>query len=281
MLTEVKAYSSWRSAPLLPLNGDRPETDFIQIRNIEGLDPVKASVSTTPFGAVDGASYTGSSVLTRNIVLTVGLNPDWVTWTHQALRDLIYSYFMPKRASRLIFYSDDKDPVEISGYVESVEVNMFSKDLELLISIICPQPYFKSLTPKVISGTAVRNAGAPTIINYDGTVENGIGLKLTTLATPYPTDIAIQIGDPQISKFAVTAGVSTTSYFELSSVPMNKYVRNVAVSTGVITNLLSKVYIQDGSYWPALQPGENEFKVITDQGSQDWTLTFYELFGGL
>jgi hypothetical protein len=62
---------------------------------------------------------------------------------------------------------------------------------------------------------------------------------------------------------------------------MNKYVQNVNISTGVIANLLSKVYIQEGSYWPALQPGENEFKVITDQGNQDWALSFYELFGGL
>ena len=72
MLTEVKAYSSWRSAPTLPLSDSgRAETDLIQIRNIDGLDPVKASVNTSPFGSVDGASYVGSSVESRNIVLTI------------------------------------------------------------------------------------------------------------------------------------------------------------------------------------------------------------------
>ena len=51
MLTEVKAFSSWRSAPTLLLNEDgRPEADLIQVRNITGLDPVKASVGTSPYG---------------------------------------------------------------------------------------------------------------------------------------------------------------------------------------------------------------------------------------
>jgi hypothetical protein len=70
-------------------------------------------------------------------------------------------------------------------------------------------------------------------------------------------------------------------FFEMSSVPMKKYVQNVDMNTGVITNLLSKVYIQEGAYWPMLQPGENEFAVFTNTGSQDWELSFYEYFGGL
>lgn len=281
MLTEVKAYSSWRSAPLLPLNGSRAEADLIQVRNIDGLDPVKAAVSTSPFGAIDGASYTGSSVLTRNIVMTLHPNPDWDIWSYEALRQLLYSYFMPKRGTRLVFYSDDMDPVEISGVVEGVEVNMFSKDPELVVSIICPDPYFISLNPKVVTGKAVRSGEAPTIINYDGTIETGMKVKITTLTTPNPTDIGIQIGDPRITYFGITAGVSSSMYFELNSVPTQKYVQNVDMSNGVITNLLSKVYIQEGAFWPSFEPGENEFKVITNTGNQDWQLTYYERFGGL
>lgn len=282
MLTEIKAFSSWRSAPVLPLSdGKRAETDLIQIRNIEGLDPVKAAVNTSPYGAIDGAAYVGSSVLSRNIVLTLHPNPDWDDWTYEALRRLLYSYFMPKRASRLIFYSDDMDPVEISGIVEGVEVNLFTKDPELLISIICPSPYFSTLEPKVITGQTVRADGEPTIIEYNGTIEAGIEVKITSTGAPDPTDIGIQIGDPRITYFGVKAGVNPSLDFELSSIPMRKFVQNVDLNTGVITNLLSKVYIQEGSYWPSLQPGTNEFLVITDQGQQDWELSYYEYFGGL
>ena len=282
MLTEVKAYSSWHSAPTLPLSdGGRAETDLIQIRNIDGLDPVKATVNTSPYGSVDGASYTGGSVLSRNIVLTIHPNPNWDNWTYESLRRLLYSYFMPKRSTRLVFYSDDMIPVEISGIVEGVEVNMFSKDPELLVSIICPNPYFIALEPTIITGQAVRSGGVPIIVEYNGTIDAGIHVELTSLTAPSPTVIGIQIGDPMISYFNIAATVDSSKYFEMSSIPMRKFIQNVSIINGVITNLLSKTQIQEGSAWPLFQPGENEFLVITDQGIQDWELTYFERFGGL
>jgi Phage tail protein RIFT-related domain len=280
VLTEVKAFSSWQSAPTLPLDGNgRAETDLIQVTNITGLDPVKASVNTSPFGSVDGSAYTGSSVQSRNIVLTLHPNPNWDNWTYESLRRLIYSYFIPKRSTRLIFYSDDLVPVEISGIVESVEVNQFSKDPEIQVSIVCPEPYFTALNPEVITGQSVRPGGVIATIDYDGNVEAGIYVKVTHVSTPAPTYIGIQIGDPEISHANVTATVSASKYFEMSSIPMQKYVQNIDLGTGVITNLLSK--IQAGSLWPTLQPGENHFSVITDAGVQDWELTYFERFGGL
>jgi hypothetical protein len=286
VLTEVKAYSSWHSAPTLLLSDNgRAETDLIQIRNIEGLDPVKASVNTSPFGSVDGEAHVGSSVQSRNIVLTVRPNPNWDTWSYESLRRLLYSYFMPKRPTRLVFYSDDIPPVEISGIVESVEANQFSNDPELLVSIICPDPYFTSLDPIVITGQAVRpedrDEGDVVEINYEGTIETGIYVKVTYTSNPPPTFIGIQIGDPAISYFNVVASVSSSKYFEMSSLSMRKFVQNVDIGSGIITNLLSKVQIQEGSSWPTFQPNENEFAVITDVGVQDWELTYFERFGGL
>ena len=282
MLTEVKAYSSWQSAPVLSLNDNgRVETDLIQITNIDGLEPVKASVSTSPFGSVDGEAYTGSSVLGRNIVLTLHPNPNWDNWSYESLRRLIYSYFMPKRPTRLVFYSDDIIPVQISGIVESVTVNPFSKDPEIQVSIICPDPYFTALNAEVITGQSVRPDGEIAAIDYDGSVEAGIYVKVTSVSGSSPTSIGIQIGDPAISYFTVAATVSGSMYFEMSSIPMQKYVQNIDMNTGVIINLLSKITVQEGSLWPILQPGENDFSVITDAGVQDWELTYFEQFGGL
>lgn len=269
MLTEVKAYSAWESAPTLLLDANgRAETDLIQIRNIDGLDPVKASVNTSPRGIVVGDSYTGSSVPSRNIVLTVGLNPDWDLWTYEKLRQLIYSYFMPMRPIRLVFYSDDLIPVEIIGIVESAAQNMFSKDPEFIISVICPDPYFTALNPTVLTG----QAGDTVEIDYNGNVETGIRLMLTAVSGLDPT--AIDIPD-----FTVEATVNPLLYFEMGSQPMQKFIQNVDMSSGVITNLLDKMI--DGSLWPVLKPGINAFYVITDQGVQDWELTYFERFGGL
>jgi hypothetical protein len=282
VLTEVKAYSSWLSAPTLPLSDTgRAETDLVQIRNIEGLDPVKASVNTSPFGSVDGDAYIGSSVSSRNIVLTVGLNPDWNDWTYESLRKLLYSYFMPKRPVQLVFYSDDMIPVEIRGVVESAEINQFSKDPEFVISVICPDPYFTALEPKVITGQSIRPTD-PIVSTIDniGSIEIGMYVQVTQVSGSVPASIGIQIGDPAISYFNVVATVNPTNYFEVNSVPTQKFVQNVDMSTGVITSLLSKV-VREGSEWPVFQPGEQDFSVVTDAGVQDWELRYFERFGGL
>jgi hypothetical protein len=280
VLTEVKAYSSWRSAPTLLLDPDgRPETDFIQIRNIEGLDPVKASISTSPRAYIDGVTFTGSEILSRNIVLTIHPNPDWVTWTFEKLRRLIYQYFMPKSPVRLEFTSDEIGSVEISGIVESIGVNQFSKDPEILVSIICPDPYFTAIEPVVVTGQTIRAGGATTVVPYNGDVESGVIAKVYFTSGSSPTNIGIQLGDPILGYFNVAASVNEAMYFAMSSIPMEKYVQNVNIGTGVIDNLLSDV--QDGSTWISLEPGDNEFSIVTDQGVQDWELTFYERYGGL
>ncbi len=88
----------------LLLGGGGLNTDALQIRNIEGLGPVKASVNTSPFGSVDGESYTGSNVGKRNIVMTLGLNPNWRDQSMASLRQLLYAYFMPKQFVKLRFF---------------------------------------------------------------------------------------------------------------------------------------------------------------------------------
>lgn len=280
-MTEVKAYSSWLSAPTLPLSDTgRAETDLVQVREISGLDPVKASVNTSPFGSVDGDAYIGSKVGSRNIVLTVGMNPDWDDWTYESLRNLLYSYFMPKRPVRLVFYSDDMIPVQITGIVESAEINQFSKDPEFVISVICPDPYFIALEPTIITGQSVRPDGEVVDIIYEGNVEIGMHIQVTQASGASPTKIGIQIGDPTITYFDVVATVDASNYFEVNSVPTRKFVQNVNMSTGVLTSLLSKV-VREGSEWPLFQPGLNEFSVITDAGVQDWELTYFKRFGGL
>lgn len=280
MLTKLEAYSSWESASTLPLSDSgREETDLLQIRNIDGLDPVKAAVNTSPFGSVDGSAYTGSSVVTRNIILTIHPNPDWRNWTFESLRRLVYSYFMPKLLTRLVFYSDDIPPVEIYGYVESVGVNQFAPDIEILVSIICPDPYFTAVTATLVIGDTTDGSN-PIEIAYQGSIEAGINVELLRVSDPAPTYIAVQIGESVISYFNVAASVDSTKYFLMNSVPGAKYVRNVQFGTGVITNLLSK--LQTGSQWPTLKPGMNDFSVITDTpGKQGWQLRYFERLGGL
>jgi hypothetical protein len=186
---------------------------------------------------------------------------------------------MPKKPVLLVFESDDNSPVEITGYVESVGVNIFSKEPELQVSVICPYPYFSTVDPIVVTGTTIRPGGATETITYNGNIEAGVAVKVSFTSGTFPNYVWVQIGDTAVSTFIVDASVNATQYFQMSSVPLQKFVQNVSISDGVITNKLSSV--RDGSSWPILQPGDNEFSVITDLGVQDWELSYYELYGGL
>jgi predicted phage tail component-like protein len=280
-LTTLKAYSAWPTAPVLPLGARGPETDRIQIRKIEGLGPVKAAVNTSPYGSMDGESYTGSKVPSRNIVITVGLNPDWMDWSMEALRRLLYAYFMPKQGVRLVFESNDDFPsVEITGVTETVEPSIFSKDVDVDISIICPDPYFTAVDETVIVGNTSAAEGRLAFdVDYMGSIETGVRTRVRSFAGPAPTVIGVQIGDPALTYFRVGASVDANKDFLMSSLPGQKYAQNINLTNGVITNLLYKV--QEGSDWPILVPGRNHVEVITDAGIQDWELAYFARFGGL
>ena len=261
---------------MLPLSGHGPETDLLQVREIEGLGPVKAAINTVPYGSMDGEAFNGALVNSRNIVLTIGLNPDWANYSMEELRRLVYAYFMPKLQSRLVFHSSDEFPtVEISGIVEDVVPNLFAKDVEVQVSIICPDPYFTAVEATTVAGLS--NQGQD--VDYNGNVVTGINVEVTELDLPAPTVIGVIADQASQPTFAVSASVSATKYLVLNSLPGNKYVQNIERGTGIITNLLPKMLA--GSIWPTLQPGINKFIVTSTAGVQEWKLSYFERFGGL
>jgi hypothetical protein len=257
----------------------RIETDLLQITNITGLDPVKASISTSQFSNSPGGAFTGSVLPVRNIVLTLNPNPDWVDWTVESLRKLIYLYFQPQLAVQLVFEDDVKPPVTIFGYVESVLGNQFTKDGTFQISIICPYPYFTSLNPIVVTGTT-HNAYTPRVITYNGDVESGIKLEVDYVAgQSFPGSIGIQTGSSPAFVVTTPQEVDTHQYFIVSSVAGNKYVDGVRTATAVVVSMLS--HLNSAFVWPKFEPGNNSFDVVTDAGIHNYTLTYYERFGGL
>lgn len=279
MLQTVRAYSTWESASEVLLDPlGRPENDLYQIRNIDGLGPVTAAINTSPIGSMDGNSYVGSAVGARNIVLTIKPNPDWNTWTYEKLRHLLYLYFMPKKLVRLVFETDQLDPVEIFGYVESNEPALFSKDGEITISVICPYPYFTSVAPVVIEDEFPGNEPE---IQYDGTIETGFELEMSYgsgASSGYQTIQIVRSGG-LVEGFRVVTTVDANNYFKMSSVAGQKYARSIGVSSGLITNVLNK--IEAGYVWPMLEPGLNYVVIGGDGGVKLTKLTYYNRYGGL
>lgn len=281
MLTKLEVLGLRSLVPTLPLDEDGDAVqDPIQILEVGGLGPVKANIATSPFGAFDGESFVDSSVGKRNITLTVGLHPDWAVQSVEELRQLLYNYFMPKLLVQLRFHSTHFPTVEIKGYVESMEPNIFVKTPTILVSIICPSPDFIALDETVVTG--ITNDGTSfSDIDYIGSVETGVLLKVTQAAGSPGTDV-IQVSitgqyAPQL--FAAKGALAADTRWEMNSVPGAKYVRSVSLTTGAIQNFLND--ISSDTVWPTLFPGLNKMSVYTPVVGQNWELSYFARFGGL
>lgn len=282
MLTQLEVFTPGISTPPFPITDGSPETDPVQIRNIDGLAPVKAVVNTNQYASIDGEFYNGSYVGKRNIVLTIGLNPDWATQTFEELRNILYKYFMPKNEVQLKFVSTHMPDVEISGYVESCEPTIFSKDPEMQVSIICPQSPFRATTLAAISGTTLAFTDTTTTtIDYQGSIPTGILVEVTAIdgEPAFDGEIRIINKTQNTDIFTVIGQVDDTGFVQVNTNQGTKYAKRIVLPSGLETNLLGKV--SDGSVWISLEKGINEIQVLSETPGQAWSLQYVALYGGL
>lgn len=288
MITNLEVYSSLSSAPDLPLAvGGTGTDDPLQMRDLQGLGPVKAAVTTKPYGDMDGEFYTGTSVGKRNITLSIGLNPDWVDNTVSSLRQKVYGYFMPKQPIRLRLFGDDLPAVEIRGYTESCEPSIFSQDPAMDISVICPAPDFVAVAPSQVTGLADDAADAVEVAftrigNVDTSIDLLVGAAVGDAST-YEGLITFEhktLAPADTSIFAVTGTIVAGVDYHLDSRLGGKKAENLYVG-GEVVNLLNSMTVD--SKWPKLTPGTNRVRVLlaTGAASKEWALTYYERFGGL
>lgn len=283
MITKIEVFSAQPDAPALPLGGFFANTDPIQVRDVQGLGPVKADILSTQFASGDGELFQGSSVGKRNIVMTLGFNPSWEDQTLSTLRHMLYRYLLPKAWTKLRFFSDDMPTVDIEGYVESLEPNIFSQDPEMQLSIVCPKPDFIEADATVFYGV-VDNGSIILEFEYEGTVETGFEVRIdqTAANVSYVGDLLIRMEqepeDPQ-DFLVATVTINGTYYFKLSTIKNAKRVSRVTIADGTIFNLLANM--DDASVWPVIKPGTNLFSVAAAENDQAWTMAYFNRFGGL
>ena len=183
------------------------ETGFA-ITNIDGLGPGKSTINVTELTSTDGSLYNSARLSSRNIVLELRFlgTPDI-----ESVRQKTYKYFPIKKPLTLVFETDRRT-CYIDGYVESNEPVIFSEAEETQISIICPDPYFYSLssqtstfsgivskfefpfsneiTPSDLEPTNDRNIELSTLefsreqnIFYEGDSEIGVTIHLRSIGT--------------------------------------------------------------------------------------------------
>ena len=154
-------------------------TNGFVIHDIQGLDPVKAEIVSSSFGSVDGTQHQSSRRGNRNIVLTLGYAPDFITTTVGSLRKILYSKLMPKSSVRLLFHMSDGTVPEILGNIETLESPLFVEKPEATISIICFKSDFIDPVEVELNGfTGIDDPANYLEFEYLGTTNTGVRLIL-------------------------------------------------------------------------------------------------------
>lgn len=268
-------------------------TEVFQILKADGLGPVTAQLATAPYSSSDGEFFTNSFTGKRNIVLTLGVNPDWETNDVASLRNLAYQYFMPKRRLELEFFTTHLvEDVGIVGYVESVEPNIFSKDPEIQVSIICPDPDFVALESYEFEGTITLLA-TEILTEYIGTVPTGFtfqvdstvgnvtydGILTVNSAPLYPEGTDLELRESKMAQISWDVLVNATHSTKLDTRKGSKKITRFPVAGGADTNLLADIV--GNPQWGLLYPGQNVITVTAGETGQAWTLTYTPRYGGL
>ena len=273
---------------ILTLTGIEPA---YQVIDIAGLNPPKAQINTSTIVGLDGAVFNSSKLETRNIVLTIKINGDI-----ENNRQQLYNFFRTKSWCKFYFSNQNRD-VSIEGYVESVECNLFTNGETAQISIICPYPYFKSLS-EILQTLSHTNAlftfpftielNNPVVISeYTTGGINVYNSSESDTGTMIEIDISNSVSSIELKN--TTTGDDLVLNYSFQSgdkviINTNKGQKSISlIRNGVISNLFSS--LEQGSVFFQLAAGSNFFEYLADNeaSSNDISVLFryYNIYRGV
>lgn len=272
MLTEVEVLTAQGNLLNMVLDD---VSDGIIIQNIDGLDPVKATIVTSS-STLDGTQYHASRREDRNIKLRLGIEPDWSVEDVAAVRKRVYNYFMPKMPLAFTFRTSEGLDVDISGRVESCESALFTAEPAMDISVLCFDSDFVDPDAVVIAGNTVDDT-TNIDIDYDGTVETGITLTLNIDRTITEFTVYSVSSDGILRQMDFAAEMVDGDTLTIVTVPGQKSA--MISSGGSPTSILYGVSPQ--ASWIELQPGLNTFRVYAEGDPIPYTVSYFNRYGGL
>lgn len=292
MLTSLLIVSGQGAS--LTINFAAPE--LVTLKDIQGLDAGKATLSSAPFAQLGGAQFFSGRREPRNIKISLGYGQAAVNagYTIEDLRGLLYKCFMPAstvglRFSRtvnpLLHIDDGVGPVqnlEIIGIVESMETAVFTKDPQVNVSIMCYDPDFiddgfpgsiDANTISDLSDTSTWNFAA-----YDGSSNGPVRLIMNVDRTLTEFTIYHKPPNGVIQSMDVSASFIAGDQVDISTSPGSKWAR--LTRAGTTSSILYAVSPQ--STWIAMQPGvDNHVRVYATGAGIAYNLSYSNRYGGL
>lgn len=117
-----------------------PDLTGYVIREITGIGPSDATISTLDYAFRPGAYVGNTRVVTREIVMTLVIPGG----DAEVRRHLLYRRFPPGEIVRLHFDTGVRS-TEIDGYVKRVDPDIFNEEVSVNITLTCPDPHFKGV----------------------------------------------------------------------------------------------------------------------------------------
>lgn len=246
------------------------------VKDIEGLDPVDATLVYSSMANQDDEQEQSSKRVKRNIVIKLGYEPDYVNDSVKKLRDRLYLFFMPKQQVSLRFYSDDMATVEIQGRVEKMNAPLFTKDPEATISIMFARSNFVGLDTLSFGGNTT--AGVDNLARtYDGSIETGGLFRILPNRSMGGFTILNSLPDGSVISQDFVYPLLAGDILEINSVALNKSAR--LTRAGATTSVLFG--ISPYSDWINLFSGVNNLRVVASGLAVPWTFTYANKYGGL
>lgn len=251
------------------------------ITNITGLDPVKATLVGSSFANQDGAVFQSSRRDTRQIVISVEFDVDYINNTLRSLRNVLYTIFRPETEVQLKFFMGDvidgqEDGYVIYGRVESCLSPMFSQIPQVDVTLICYDPDFVDPVPTVVSGMTTSDPTA-TLINYTGTTEAGYVFTININRTLSEFVIYNTDGNNVTTSMDVQNPFLAGDVVTISTVPGNKYAS--LLRSGVTSSILYAVSLQ--STWAKFAPGNNWVRASAAGVGVPCNISYNKRFGAL
>lgn len=274
MLTEVQATSVQGSILNLPLG---EVTSGIYIKEIEGLDPVKATIVSSSFPNKNGEVYQASRREPRDIKLRLGLEPDYISEEPKNVRRRLYQFFMPNTFVSLQFTDSDNLVVTISGMIESFEAPLFVPEPDVYISVRCFDPDFVDFDNLIsLPGSTVSNTLDTTIV-YDGSVETGIEFYLVVNRDVDEFSIYNTMPNGQFRQMNFAWPLHNGDQVNFITYPGKKSIE--LVRAGIKSSLLYAM--SPDSSWIDFWPGTNLFRVYAEGAPINYLLYYNNRYGGL
>lgn len=273
MLTKVEIVNSQNQVLLLPFGST---TGGYFVKDIKGLDPVNANVATSKAASNDGERKQNIRRVKRNMILQLGLLPNYSSSTVQSLRLSLYAFFMPQQEVTIKFFNGTTYIASIKAFVEVNDSPLFVKDPSINISAICTDPDFLKPSYTTVSGNST-NTNVEKTVMYPGTSKTGF--IFTLYVNHSLTNVKIYRRRPNntVELIEFENALVSGDVVKISTEANSKYASRLRASV-----LTSAVFaVKPISKWFPLEPGNNYISVVASGISIPYTIEYRTRYGGL